>query len=81
MLVIRARIHKMLVRMTNREDSDLGLPCLSRPFFWQATSVRYFRAFTVVYKLFCMTRVNPYKPCALFVGHHNANSADPDQRP
>ena len=41
----------MLVRITNREDpdqtasSDLGLPCLSRP-FWQATSVRNFRTFT-----------------------------------
>ena len=36
-LVIRADIHKMLARITNREDpeqkqSDLGLNCLSRPF-------------------------------------------------
>ena len=37
-MVIRAAIHKMLVRMANREDpdetasSDLGLSCLSRPF-------------------------------------------------
>ena len=32
MLVISAGIHKMLVRMANREDPDqtyLGLPCLS----------------------------------------------------
>ena len=40
LLVIRARNHKMLDRMANREDpdqtaseqSDLVLPCLSRPF-------------------------------------------------
>ena len=37
MLVIRAGIHKMLVRIANRKDpieqqSDLGLCCLSRPF-------------------------------------------------
>ena len=47
MLVIKAGIHKMLVRIRNREDpdqtasseaADLGLPCLSRS-FWQATSV------------------------------------------
>ena len=48
MLVFTACIHKMLVRVANREDpdqtvlkkqSDLGLPCLSRP-FWQAISVQ-----------------------------------------
>ena len=42
MLVIRAVVHKMLVRITNREDpdqtasseqSDLGLHCVSRLFF------------------------------------------------
>ena len=47
MLVFRAGMHKMLVRMTYREDPDqtasnkqsnLGLRCLSRP-FWQLTSV------------------------------------------
>ena len=49
-LVIRAGIHKMLVKIANREDldqtassvlqkqSDLGLPSLPRPFL-QATSV------------------------------------------
>ena len=40
----------MLIRITNREDlkkqSDLGLHCLSRPFY-QAISVRNFRTFTV----------------------------------
>ena len=51
MLVFRAGIHKILVRIANREDSDqtassnLGLPCLSRP-FWQATLVPDFRTFT-----------------------------------
>ena len=44
---IRAGIRKVLFRIANREDlnrlllqklSDLGLRCLSRP-FWQATSV------------------------------------------
>ena len=44
MLVIKAGIHKMLVRIAKREDpdqtasSDLSLRCLSRH-FWQATSV------------------------------------------
>ena len=39
MLIIRTRIHKMLIRLTNREDteqtasSDLGVRCLSRPFW------------------------------------------------
>ena len=36
MLVIGARIHKMLNRIANRKDFDLGLRCLSRP-FWQVT--------------------------------------------
>ena len=50
--VIRAGIHKMLVRIANREDcgvirlllqkqSDQGL-CLFRP-FWQVTNVKNFR--------------------------------------
>ena len=53
MLVIRAKIHKMLVRIANSADpdslkkqSDLGLHCLSRP-FWQEGRVRNFRTFTV----------------------------------
>ena len=42
-LVIKAGNHKILFRKVNREDPDqnasnLGLLCLSRP-FWQATSV------------------------------------------
>ena len=44
-LLIRAGIHKMLVRIANREDPDqtaaseaVGLYCLFRP-FWQAISV------------------------------------------
>ena len=45
-LVFMAEIHKILVRIANREDTDLGLSCLSTP-FWQATSVQNFRAFTV----------------------------------
>ena len=53
MVVIRTGIHKMLVRIANREDPyqttlDLGLHFLSRPFFWQATSVQNFRTFTLV---------------------------------
>ena len=39
MLVFRVDIHKMLVRIANREYPDLGLPCLSMP-FWQTTGVR-----------------------------------------
>ena len=38
----------MLDRIANREDpgqSDLGLPCFSRP-FWQTSSVQKFRTFT-----------------------------------
>ena len=40
-LVIRAGIHKILVRIANSEDpdqADLGLCCLSRP-SWQTTIV------------------------------------------
>ena len=47
---IRARIHKMHVRIANREDpeqTDLNVPCLSMP-FWQATSVQNFEIFTVI---------------------------------
>ena len=50
MLVIRADVHKMLVRIANREDpfqsADLGLHCLSKP-FWQANIVQNFRTFSV----------------------------------
>ena len=53
--VIKARIHKMLVKIANRIDlirlllqkqSDLGLLCLFRS-FGQTTGVWNFRAFTV----------------------------------
>ena len=55
-LFIRAGIHKMLFRLANREDPDQtdsseavwsGSALLSRP-FWQATSGRNFRTFTVL---------------------------------
>ena len=44
MLVIRARIHKILARIESREDpdktaSDLGQQGLSKP-FWQVMRVR-----------------------------------------
>ena len=45
MVVIKVGIHKMLVRIANKvyphqtASSDLGLCCLSRP-FWQSTSVQ-----------------------------------------
>ena len=49
MLVIRADIHKMLVRIANREDPDqtasnLSLQYLSKT-FWQTFSVLNFRTF------------------------------------
>ena len=44
MLVFRAGIKKMLIRIANM---DLGLQCLSWP-YWQATSVRSFRIFNVL---------------------------------
>ena len=46
LLAFRAGIHKTLTRRANRENPDLGLCCLSRP-FWQPTSVRNFRTFAV----------------------------------
>ena len=48
-LDFRAGIHKMLVRIANRNDPDqtnLGLHCLCMP-FWQTTSVRNFRMFII----------------------------------
>ena len=56
MLVIRAGIQKLLVRIANMEDPDQtafseavcsGLPRLAMP-FWQATSVLNFRTLTLV---------------------------------
>ena len=46
-LIFGAGFLKTLVRIKNREDPNLGLPCLSRPFH-QAISVQNF-TFTVVY--------------------------------
>ena len=55
MFAFRAGIHKMFVRIQTgktlislllQKQSDLGLTCLSRP-FWLATSVPNFRTFTV----------------------------------
>ena len=56
MLVFKAGIHKMLVSIPNRKNpdqtasskkqSDLGLPCLSRP-CWQVASDQNFRKFIV----------------------------------
>ena len=50
-LIIRTEIHKMFVRIANREDPDESLiwvctVCLS--LFWQATSVRNFSTFTLL---------------------------------
>ena len=57
MLAVWAGIHNMLVRIANREDpdrtvffseaSDMGLHCLTRP-FWRATSVGNFTTSTVI---------------------------------
>ena len=58
MLVVRDGIHKMHVRIANRENlirlllqkqSDLGLHCLSRS-FCQATIVPNFRTFNIYYQ-------------------------------
>ena len=55
MLVIKAGIHKILVRIANgkilirlllKKQSDLDLHCLSRA-FWQATSIQNFRTVTI----------------------------------
>ena len=51
MLIFRAGIHKILVRIVNREEpdqkqSDMDLPCLSRLFDRQL-SVRNFKIFTL----------------------------------
>ena len=37
-----------MIRLLLQKQADLGLPCLSRP-FWQATNVQNFRTFTVVF--------------------------------
>ena len=55
MFDIRAGILIILVRMAYREDHDLGLLWLSRP-FWQTTSVRNWPKFTVIYRNFFFFR-------------------------
>ena len=48
-ILFRADVHKMLVSIANRKDqkqSDLGLHCLSKP-FWQAIGVQNFRTFVL----------------------------------
>ena len=58
MMVFRAGIHKMLVRIANREEpdqnaslkADLGLPCRSRP-FGQALVFKIFEHLTYTNKL------------------------------
>ena len=66
MLVFMAGIHKSvsyyqtgkaLIRLFLQKQSDLGLHCLSRP-FWQATSVKIFRKF--------LDKVNVLKCLTLF---------------
>ena len=37
-MVFKARNLRMLIRLANGKDPDLGLPCVSMP-FWLATSV------------------------------------------
>ena len=41
-----AGVNKIFARIAKREGPDLSLPCLSR-LFWQATSVRNLRIFTI----------------------------------
>ena len=48
MLVSLTGIQKMLVRIANREYPDLGLHCLSRP-FWQTTCINFFRILNVIH--------------------------------
>ena len=70
MLVFRAGIHKMFIRITNREDPDLkkqshlGLSCLSMPFL-QASSVRTFRTFIAKYYKTEMNTIIPNMPNGL----------------
>ena len=45
-MLVRKQTGKTLLRLLLQKQSDLGLCCLSRP-FWQAASVQNFRTFTV----------------------------------
>ena len=66
-MVIRVRIHKMLVRKADREDPDqkqydLGLDCLSR-LLRQATTVLNFRTFTVTVPIHWFTAKKGLQVC------------------
>ena len=72
MLVFRARTHKMLVRIANREESDLGLHCLSR-YFWQATSVQNFKPssfFDSLQKQFLTSKTIIFLQLSLLISYH-----------
>ena len=64
MLLIEVVIYKMLVRIVIvlQKQSDLGLDCLSRP-LWPATSVRNFRAFTMVGPVHNILVIIAYREC------------------
>ena len=53
MFVIRAKFHKMLISIANREDPDqtASSDCLSKP-FWQIFSVKSFRTIRYIYLSF-----------------------------
>ena len=44
--LLEQQTEKILIRLLLQKQSDLGLHCLTKP-FWQATSVPNFRTFTV----------------------------------
>ena len=51
-LDFRAGIHKMLGMTQVPDQTDLGLHCLCM-YFWQTTSVRNFRTFTILMYYTC----------------------------
>ena len=83
MLVFRAGIHKILVRIANGED--LGLCCLSRS-FWQATSVRNLRTFMILADILTLCKMCNFACFLLSTDFDNklrnaitvSNSLDPD---
>ena len=73
MLVIKLKIHKLLVRIANKKDpdqtqSDLGLHCLSRP-FWQTASFPNFRTSNVpcILNFIISAKLHSYNPFSLRV--------------
>ena len=73
MLVYRAGTHKMRLRTANREDPDLALHVLSRP-FWRASSI--------IYCNILHSGVNNmlvYRPGTHKMLLRKANREDPDQ--